>query len=57
MKREANGATWLVDVNGDGEVGQLIQYLGIRDNGKLVRGQRGDFGVGTFPLHDWHDDG
>jgi hypothetical protein len=53
-KREADPATWLVD--GDGEVGQLIQYLGIRVNGKLVRGQRGDVGVSTFSLHDFHDD-
>jgi hypothetical protein len=55
MKREANPATWLVD--GDGHVGQLVQYLGIRDDqGKLVRGQPGDVGVATLALHDWRDE-
>jgi len=29
MKREVEPATWLLD--GDGEVGQLAQYLGTRD--------------------------
>jgi len=55
MKREAEPATWLVD--GDGEVGQLVQYLGRRDSsGRLVREQRGDEGVATFALHGWRDD-
>ncbi len=55
MKREAEPVTWLVD--GDGEVGQLVQYLGRRDpGGRLVREQRGDEGVATFALHGWRDD-
>jgi len=54
-KREVEPATWLLD--GDGEVGQLAQYLGTRDeHGKIVRGQRGDSGVDTFALHSWRDD-
>ncbi len=55
MKREAEPSTWLVD--GDGEVGQLVQYLGRRDlSGRLLREQRGDEGVATFALHGWRDD-
>jgi hypothetical protein len=54
-KRESDPSTWLLD--GDGEVGQLVQYLGTRDqHGKLVRGQVGDVGVGTLALHAWRDD-
>ncbi len=54
-KRAMAPATWLLD--GDGEVGQLAQYLGTRDeHGRLERGQRGDSGVDTFALHDWRDD-
>ncbi len=55
MKREVEPVTWLLD--GDGEVGQLAQYLGTRDeHDRVVRGQRGDSGVDTFALHGWHDD-
>ncbi len=55
MKREVESATWLLD--GDGEVGQLAQYLGSRDeHDRVVRGQRGDSGVDTFALHGWRDD-
>ena len=55
VKREVEPATWLLD--GDGEVGQLAQYLGTRDeHDKVVRGQRGDTGVDTFALHSWRDD-
>jgi hypothetical protein len=54
-KRETEPATWLVD--GDGHVGQLVQYLGIRDDrGKLMRGQAGDAGIATLALHDWRDE-
>jgi hypothetical protein len=54
-KRESEPTTWLID--GDGEVGQLVQYLGTRDrSGKLVPDQSGDVGVGTFALHGWRDD-
>ena len=54
-KRESEPTTWLID--GDGEVGQLVQYLGTRDrSGKLVPEQSGDVGVGTFALHGWRDD-
>jgi len=55
MKREVEPTTWLLD--GDGEVGQLAQYLGTRDElDRVVRGQRGDAGVDTFALHGWRDD-
>ena len=54
-KRETEPATWLVD--GDGHVGQLVQYLGVRDeHGQLVRGQIGDVVVATLALHAWRDD-
>lgn len=54
-KRESEPRTWLVD--GDGEVGQLVQYLGQRDaEGRLLRAQRGDAGVATFALHSWRDE-
>jgi hypothetical protein len=54
-KRESEPRTWLID--GDGEVGQLVQYLGQRDEGgRLLRGQRGDAGDETFALHSWRDE-
>jgi len=55
LKRETEPVTWLVD--GDGDVGQLVQYLGQRDeHARLLREQSGDEGVETFTLHGWRDD-
>ena len=55
MKREHEPRTWLVD--GDGEVGQLVQYLGQRDQeGRLVREQSAEHGVETFALHAWREE-